>query len=53
MQDYADDLTSQSLADRLRISFGKFEPSFDPIVVNDKAIEVVTSLKVLGLDISD
>ncbi|CAB4028985.1 Hypothetical predicted protein, partial [Paramuricea clavata] len=37
----------------LRISFAKFKPDFAPICVNDKDIEVVTSVKLLGLNISN
>ena len=63
MQEYVEDLSNQSLANKfqlnetkckeLRISFAKFKPDFAPIRINDKDIEVVTSLKLLGLNISN
>ena len=37
----------------LRISFAKRKPDFAPIHINDKEIEVVTSVKLLGLNISN
>ena len=37
----------------LRISFAKCKPHFEPIVINDKLIKVVTSVKLLGLNISN
>ena len=37
----------------LRISLAKYKPQFEPIVINDKPIEVVTSVKLLGLNISN
>ena len=56
MQGYVDDLARQSLTNNFvlneanskefRISFGKTEPSFNPIVINDKPIGLVTSAKV-------
>ena len=63
MQEYVEDLSNQSLANKfqlnetkckeLRISFAKFKPDFAPIRINDKDIEVVTSVKLLGLNISN
>ena len=63
MQEYVEDLSNQSLANKfqlnetkckeLRISFAKFKPAFAPIRINDKDIEVVTSVKLLGLNISN
>ncbi len=56
-----EDFTRQSLTSNfvlneakckeLRLSFRKTEPIFDPITINDKTIELVTSAKVLGLNI--
>ena len=37
----------------LQICFAKSKPDFDPIIVNDKPIKVVTSAKLLGLNISN
>ena len=37
----------------MRISFRKTEPSFNPVVINDKPIELVKSVKILGLNISN
>ena len=37
----------------LQISFARCKPQFAPIVVNDNSIEVVTSVKLLGLNISN
>ena len=36
----------------LRISFAKSAPDFAPIVINGKAKEVVSTVKLLGLNIS-
>ena len=37
----------------MRISFAKTAAEFNPIIINEKAIEVVTSVKLLGLSISN
>ena len=37
----------------LRISFTKNHPEYAPIVINDKPIEIVTTIKLLGLNISN
>ena len=37
----------------LRISFTKDHPEYAPIVINDKPIEIVTTIKLLGLNISN
>ena len=37
----------------LQICFEKSKPDFEPIIVNDKPIRVVTSAKLLGLNISN
>ena len=37
----------------LRISFAKTAPNFAPAIVNEKPIEVVSNVKLLGLNISD
>ena len=37
----------------LQICFAKSKPDFEPIIVNDKPIKVVTSVKLLGLNISN
>ena len=37
----------------MRISFAKTAAEFNPIIINEKAIEVVTSVKLLGLNISN
>ena len=59
MQDYVDDFTRQSLTEKfvldeakckeLRLFFRNTEPMIEPITINDKTIEFVTSAKVLGL----
>ena len=36
----------------LSISFAKNKPNFDLVVVNSKPLELVTSFKILGLNIS-
>ena len=36
----------------LRITFAKNDPQFDPILVNDKLLETVSTAKLLGLNIS-
>ena len=36
----------------LRITFAKTDPQFDPILVNDKLLETVSTAKLLGLNIS-
>ena len=61
MQEYVDDLSNQSLANKFQlnetkckelcISFAKRKPDFAPIRINDKEIEVVTLVKLLGLNI--
>ena len=63
IQDHVDDFTKQSHANNfvlneekckeMRISFRKTDPSFDPVVINDKSIELVESVKILGLNISN
>jgi hypothetical protein len=37
----------------LRISFTKNHPEYAPNVINDKPIEIVTTIKLLGLNISN
>ena len=37
----------------LRISFTQNHPEYAPIVINDKPIEIVTTIKLLGLNISN
>ena len=37
----------------LRICFCKTSPTLDPVKVNDRSLEVVSSAKILGLNISD
>ena len=37
----------------LQISFAKCKPQFEPIVINNKLIKVVTSIKLLELNISN
>ena len=63
IQDHVDDFTKKSHAynfvlneekcKEMRISFRKTDPSFDPVVINDKSIELVESVKILGLNISN
>lgn len=63
MQEYVNELTSQSLVDNfqlneakckeLRISFTRGNLAFDPIVINNKQIDTVSSVKLLGLNISN
>ena len=36
----------------MRISFTKFQQEFEPILINGDALEVVESVKLLGLNIS-
>ena len=43
---------NQSKCKELRISFAKSAADFAPIVINGKAIEVVSTVKLLGLNIS-
>jgi len=43
---------NESKCKEMRISFAENEAEFAPIVINEKAIEVVTSVNVLGLNIS-
>ena len=37
----------------LRILFAKIEPSFAPVIINEKAIETVPNIKLLGLNIAN
>ncbi|XP_028414030.1 uncharacterized protein LOC114537099 [Dendronephthya gigantea] len=63
MQAYVNEFSSKSRSDgmqlkeskckELRISFSTVRESFDPIIINDKNIEVVQCEKLLGLTISD
>ena len=61
IQDHVDDFTKQSHANNFvlneekckEISFRKTDPSFDPVVINNKSIELVESVKILGLNISN
>ena len=63
IQDAVDELTAKSCRNKfqlneakckeLQISFARCKPQFAPIVVNDNSIEVVTSVKLLGLNISN
>ena len=43
----------ESKCKELRISFSKSLPNFDPITINNKQLEVVESLKLLGMHISN
>ena len=43
---------NESKCKELRISFAENKPDFEPIVVNGKPLETVSSVKVLGLNIS-
>ena len=43
---------NESKCKEFRISFAKPVADFAPIVINGKAIEVVSTVKLLGLDIS-
>ena len=43
----------ESKCKELRINFSTGESSFDPIIINNKDIEVVHSVKLLGLTITD
>ena len=43
---------NESKCKELRISFAKSAADFAPIVINGKAIEVVSTVKLLGLNIS-
>ena len=64
IQDSVDDLVNKSSANRFQlnvpkckelrqvISFAKAEPKFDQIVVNNEPLEIVETVKVLGLNIS-
>ena len=38
---------------RNRISYAKTPAEFNPVIINEEAIEVVPSLKLLGLNISN
>ena len=37
----------------MRISFAKTPAEFNPVIINEKAVEVDTSVKFLGLNISN
>ena len=37
--------------EELRISFAKKEPDFAPVIINEKEIEIVPNIKLLGLNI--
>ena len=62
IQNVVSDLSRQSISEgfelneskckELRISFARRKPDFDPLVVNGKPLEIVTGVKVLGLNIS-
>jgi hypothetical protein len=62
MQKYADEFSSKALADgfqlnetkckELRFNFSSHPAQFEPIIINNKNIEVVRSAKVLGMKIS-
>ena len=62
IQNVVSDLSRQSISEgfelneskckELRISFARRKPEFDPLVVNGKPLEIVTGVKVLGLNIS-
>ena len=62
IQNVVSDLSRQSISEgfelneskckELRISFAWRKPEFDPLVVNGKPLEIVTGVKVLGLNIS-
>ena len=43
---------NESKCKEMRISFAENEAEFAPIVINEKAIEVVSNVKLLGLNIS-
>lgn len=44
---------NESKCKELRISFSKTPPDLDAVMINDKPIEVVTSVKLLGLNITN
>ena len=44
---------NESKCKELRISFSKSPPDFDPITINNKELEVVESVKLLGMHISN
>ncbi len=62
IKDAVDDLANQSRADKfqlnelkckeMRISFSKVEKDLDPIILNDKVLEIVDHAKILGLRVS-
>jgi hypothetical protein len=62
MQKYADEFSSKAQADgfqlnetkckELRFNFSSHPAQFEPIIINNKKIEVVRSAKVLGMKIS-
>lgn len=43
---------NESKCKEIRISFARCQPQFDPIYINDHEIEVVETVKLLGLNIS-
>ncbi len=63
MQDYVNELALKSTVNgmqlkeskckELRIGFSTTKIDFDPIIINDREIEVVPQAKLLGLTISD
>ena len=63
IQNYVDEFARKSIADglqlketkckELRISFSRPNKVFEPITINGKNVEVVTSTKLLGLTISN
>lgn len=63
LQNQVDEFTWKAQADKfqlneskckeLRISFSKSGNGFEPIIINNKNIEIVSSVKLLGLTISD
>ena len=42
---------NESKCKELRISFSKYPPDFDPITINKEQLEVVQSVKLLGMHI--
>ena len=62
IKDAVDDWANQSRADKfqlnelkckeMRISFSKVEKDLDPIILNDKVLEIVDHAKILGLRVS-
>lgn len=37
----------------MRISFARTDPTFTPVLINGKAIDIVPTVKLLGLNISN